>query len=248
MRGHAQGPITKLSDLLPTPVLRVQQQIVLTEGDSFSFRLTASNEEPVLLRICAHVDVASTTGTTSVLLGTPTNDDEYIAAGDITETATGFATEKKFLIQEDTTLVAVMTSVAIAASKALTISAITAANTQTVVIGGQTYTFNTSLTDTANNVLIGADATAMGGNLAAAINGAAGAGTLYGTGTVANASVTAVNAAGVVTVTAKVAGTAGNSIAISETLTNSAWAGGATTLSGGEAANSGAQVTLCLDV
>lgn len=247
MRGHAQGPFTAISADLLKPVLRVQQQIVLTEGSSFSLRLSASESEPVLLRINANVTVAATTGSNSVLLGTPDNDDLYIAAGDIDEEATGFATEKKFLIVADTTLVALMTSAAIAASKALTISAITAANTQTVVIGGQTYTFNTSLTDTANNVLIGVDVTAMGDNLAAAINGAAGAGTLYGTGTVANTSVTAVAALGVVTVTAKVAGTAGNSIAISETLTNSAWAGGATTLSGGEAANSGASVTLLLD-
>lgn len=247
MRGHSQGPFTKITALTPTPCNRVQQQIVLTEGDSVSIRLTASPTEPVLLRICANVDVAATTGANSVLLGTPANASAYLAAGDVDEETLGFATEKKFLINADTTLVAAMASAAVAAAKALTISAITGANTQTVTINGQVYTFNTALTDTANNVLIGADATAMGDNLAAAINAGAGAGTTYGTGTVANAAVTATAALGVVTVTAITPGTGGNAVTISETLTNSAWAGGATTLSGGEAANSGAQVTLLLD-
>lgn len=248
MRGHAKGPFAAISSLLAVPVLCVQQQVVLTEGESFSFRLHASEEQPVFLRINAYTKVAATTGANSVIMGTPDNDDAYLAAGDIDEEATGFATEKKFLITEDITIIGSMTSAAIAASKALTISDITGADTQTVTIGATTYTFNTVLTDTANNVLIGADVTAMAANLVAAINAAAGAGTLYGTGTVANASVTATSLAGVVTVTARTPGTAGNAIVIGETLTNGAWAGGATTLSGGEAANSGAEVILFLDV
>lgn len=248
MRGHARGPFGSVSAVQPLPVLRVQKQVKLTPNDVISFQIQASATAPVVLRILPWVRTAAAGGTNIVKLGTAANDDAYIEAGDVDEETTGFATEKKFALVADTTLIATMVSAAIAATKALTISAITAANTQTVVIGGQTYTFNTSLTDTANNVLIGADATAMGANLAAAINGSAGAGTTYGTGTVANASVTASAALGVVTVTAITPGTAGNDIAIAETLTNSAWAGGALFLTGGEALDTVAETWLFLDV
>lgn len=64
-------------------------------------------------------------------------------------------------------------------------------NTQTVTIDGHVYTFNTVLGG-ANSVLIGANTLATLQNLKAAINGAAGAGTIYGIGTAANTSVTCV--------------------------------------------------------
>ncbi len=244
MRGHAKGPFSTQSNL------RVQNVIILTPGDSSEVYIEASALNPVFLRVNCNVDAVMSTGTNSLLVGNSVTPNAYIAAGDVDETTLGLATEKRFVLVESVTLVAALTSAAIAASKALTISAITAADTQTVSIGGQVYTFHTSLsgfTATPNAVLIGADATAMGANLAAAINAGAGAGTTYGTGTVANASVTASANAGVVTVTAIVAGTAGNSVVLAETLTNSAWAGGATALSGGQAANTTGQITVFLD-
>lgn len=247
MRGHAKGPFNNVDVAQTNPVLRVQKQMHLTPGDALSVQIEASATEPVLLRIQANVQTALTTGTNSLIVGTASNDDAYLEAADTTLGSTGFNTEKKFLLVEPTTLIAQLTSAAIAASKALTISAITAANTQTVSIGGQTYTFNSALTNTANNVLIGADATAMGNNLAAAINAGTGSGTTYGAGTVANASVTATANAGVVTVTARTAGTAGNAVVIAETLTNASWAGGATTLSGGAAADTAGSVWLFID-
>jgi len=64
----------------------------------------------------------------------------------------------------------------------------------TVTVGATTYTFTTTV-DAANEVLIGATASDTLDNLIAAVNAGAGAGTLYGAGTVANASATA--AAGV---------------------------------------------------
>jgi len=77
------------------------------------------------------------------------------------------------------------------AQSTITSTGVALTNGDTVTIGGQTYTFQTSLTDTANFVLIGANASASLDNLKSAINATAGAGTTYGTGTVANASVTA---------------------------------------------------------
>ncbi len=94
--------------------------------------------------------------------------------------------------------------------------------TKTVTIGTQTYTFVAALTGAANEVKQGANATATLANLAAAVNGGAGAGSAYGTGTVANPDVTALAAASTVTFTAKVAGTNGNLLA---TTTNDAGMG-----------------------
>lgn len=244
MRGHARGPFGTNSNL------RVQNVIILGPGDVVQLPVEASPTDPVLLKITPYIASAITGGNVSLLVGNPSSENAYLASGDTTPGTPGLATEKKYVLLASTTLIAKLVATAIAASKALTITAITGADTQTVTIGGQTYTLHTSLsgfTSTPNAVLIGADATAMGNNLAAAINGGAGAGTVYGTGTVANASVTATAAAGVVTATAKVAGSGGNSIAIAETLTNGAWAGGATTLSGGADAASNGQAMLFMD-
>lgn len=242
-RGHAHGPYSTESNL------EVQNVLILNVGDTKQVQLKASPIEPVYLRVTPYTQVALTSATNSLLLGYTGTLNAYLDTGDSTPGTQGtLSTTKRFVVTADTTLIATLASVSVTASKALTISAITSANTQTVVIGGQTYTFNTSLTNTANNVLIGVAAGNMGDNLAAAINAGAGAGTLYGTGTVANASVSAVsNGSGVVTVTALTAGAGGNSIAISETLTNSAWSGGATVLSGGLTASTVGQMFVFLD-
>jgi hypothetical protein len=119
---------------------------------------------------------------------------------------------------------------AAAAVGTLTLSDNAAAD-ETVVIGDRTYTFKVTAA-AANQVKVGADASASIDNLIAAINGAAGAGTLYGTGTVAHALVTAAAGAGdTMVVTAKTKGTAGNAIATTETMGDGAW--GAVTLASG---------------
>lgn len=118
------------------------------------------------------------------------------------------------------------------ASGSLTITASNAVNDETVTIGSRVYTWKTTLTGAANEVKIGTDEDVSRDNLIAAINAAAGAGTLYGTGTVAHANVAASSGgAGVVTVTAKAGGTGGNKYATTETMTNGSW--GAATLTGG---------------
>lgn len=94
------------------------------------------------------------------------------------------------------------------------------ANNDTVTVGTVTYTFKTGAVAGANEVLVGASATASAANLVAAINAGAGIGATYGSGTVVNPDVTATAAAGVVTALAKVAGTAGNSIALAESGTD----------------------------
>jgi len=82
------------------------------------------------------------------------------------------------------------------------------------------------------DVLIGADLAATAANLTAAINKGNGEGVVYGTGTVANADVSAEQLpSNQVLVTALVAGAAGNSIASTETCANAAWSGA--TLAGG---------------
>jgi hypothetical protein len=121
------------------------------------------------------------------------------------------------------------------AAKTLTISGV-AKDGETVTIDTTDYTFVDALTSpaVANEVLVEATAEAAIDNLVAAATGGAGAGTKYGTGTVAHTTVdvTKVSASTVVA-TAKDIGFAGNSIAIDESMDNGSWAAGATALSGG---------------
>jgi hypothetical protein len=87
-------------------------------------------------------------------------------------------------------------------------------DTATVVIGGITYTFETGALDAAFKVLSGADLTAAAENLAAAVNAQSLADTLFDAATFPNPVVSAVAAAGVVTLTARVPGTGGNAITL----------------------------------
>lgn len=117
-----------------------------------------------------------------------------------------------------------------AATQTLTLTGLPLAD-ETVTIGDRVYTWKAALTGS-NQVLIGADASASLDNLIAAVNGAAGAGTTYGTGTVTHAYATAAAGAGdTMVVTARTPGTVGNELASTETLTNGSW--GAATFAGG---------------
>lgn len=104
-----------------------------------------------------------------------------------------------------------------------------------VTLGSQTYTFKTSLSGAAYEILIGASADASLTNLASAINATAGAGTTYGTGTVINpnATSTATPTAHVLTITATATGVAGNLVATVCTTTHLSFSG--QTLTGGTA-------------
>lgn len=155
-------------------------------------------------------------------------------------------------------LVPATRSTAVNASKVLTFSGVGTAN-DTITIGGVVYTLKATVTTTANEVLIGASAAATAANLTAAINGAAGGGTTYGSLTAPHPSVYATVSGADVTVSAREPGLAGNSIAIAESGTGTAWAGGATALSGGtggaaaigivtQAVASGASTTMTVPV
>jgi len=106
---------------------------------------------------------------------------------------------------------------------------------QTVTIGGTTYTFETTLGSSPDEVQI--DSTSAANtltNLADAIDGTGAAGTNYSSGTTANSSVSATASGSTLTLTASQAGTGGNTIA-----TTSTWGTfGAGTLTGGSAAAS----------
>lgn len=113
----------------------------------------------------------------------------------------------------------------------------------TVTIGADTYTFVAAASDlvatTANQVVIGSSVQATLQNLQAAVNGTGGAGTTYSAATVLNsaAEISNVNG-GSATIQAALPGTAGNTIAISTTITDTSggFAGGVSDLGGGTAA------------
>ena len=127
----------------------------------------------------------------------------------------------------------------------------------TVTIGNESYTFVSSAPTAANQVMLGGTVQDTLNHLQEAVNNGpngTGAGTDYGTGTVANtsATITAVSG-GQATVTASTLGTTGNSIGISATLSNGESGGvvGADNLSGGGASvslNSAADAQQALTV
>ncbi len=123
------------------------------------------------------------------------------------------------------------TVVLVRASGVLTITAIPL-DTETVTIGGKVYTFQTTLTDSDGNVLIGADEVSAALNLSRAINLGAGSGSLYAASMTKNnhADVASV-AAGVMTVLARMNGIHGNLIDTTETSSVGSW--GAAVMAGG---------------
>ena len=104
-------------------------------------------------------------------------------------------------------------------------------DTETVVIGSTTYTFNTAVGG-ANSVLIGVSLSVSIDNLINAVNLGTGIGTVYGTGTVVNAEASA-SAFEEDTLVARslIDGTPGNTILSTTTVTGATWSGA--TLSGG---------------
>lgn len=97
-------------------------------------------------------------------------------------------------------------------------------NTETVVIDTKTYTFQTTLTDTDGNVLIGGTTEASIDNLVAAINLASGSGTTYAASMIVHPTAQASKDSS--TVLRAIAKTQGlEDLATTETLTNGSWDG-----------------------
>jgi len=116
-----------------------------------------------------------------------------------------------------------VSSFMVASQGTLTLGGAAPANDETMTVGAQVYTWKTTLTGAADEIKIGATIDDSIDNFVYAINAGIGAGTLYGTGTTANASVTAAKTSGTVaTLTAKIAGTVGDAIATTETMVDAA--------------------------
>jgi len=140
------------------------------------------------------------------------------------------AVEKKRVLRCVFSLVDVTVPAAVAATGTLT-NATNFLNTETVTIDGKVYTFQTTLTNVDGNVQIGATVADSHANLAAAINLDGVAGTDYAAAMTIHPTVFAIDTATTTVVTAKIAGTAGNAIATTETTATGSWGGA--TLSGG---------------
>lgn len=139
---------------------------------------------------------------------------------------------------------------AVAASGKLVSTGTRVSDGEKVTIGTTVYTFKTALTNpaVAYEVLIGANTGAQATNLVAAIMGTAGAGTTYGTGTVAHTLVSAAVAdTDDVALTAKTKGVAGNAIATSDDSDQLSWAETAETLEGGIDGTVGVTNEICAD-
>jgi hypothetical protein len=151
----------------------------------------------------------------------------------------------------------VSASAAVAAANTLISAAsgaVAPSDAEFVRIGSTTYTFKTVLTGAANEVLIGSTANARDAlyNLKAAVNCAADVGVLFGTGTTANADITATDlTTSRLLLVAKAAGVAGNTLVATKTSTTLSFSH-ASTFTGGVAGdpsdtNLPVTVTLGLD-
>jgi hypothetical protein len=108
-----------------------------------------------------------------------------------------------------------------AASVLLTSDATTVSNNDTITIGGVVYTFKTTLTGAANEILIGANAAANLTNLQSALNLGGTIGTDYGTGTVINPLVAGgTKTATTLLLTARDLTVSGRAIAVSKSATH----------------------------
>lgn len=136
------------------------------------------------------------------------------------------------LVVTDATGAITRLGAAVAAHGTLTSTGVAPSNADTLTIGTRTYTFKTTLTGAAHEVLIGASAAIALSNLKAAINGLTGAGATYTAATLPHAAVTA----GTLTettlaVSAQAGGTAGNALASTKVAVTLSWGGA--TLTGG---------------
>lgn len=106
-------------------------------------------------------------------------------------------------------------------------------NGQTLTIDGKVYTFQTTLTNADGNIFIGANAAATIVNIAAAVTLGTGSGTKYAAATTLHPTCLATDGSGdTVVISSKRRGTSGNSLTVSETMSNATLSSG--TLSGGD--------------
>jgi len=193
--------------------------------------------------MAAHEDVtkdASTRAEVDLDLATNPTHGDWIEVGDTEDGGQRYNFKTSLLGASEAILTLTGAIVpGVHAVNVLTVSGGNIVDGDTVTIGARVYTWVAALTGGTGDpdeVLIGvSDATALD-NLKSAINATAGAGTEYGTGTVAHADVVAItNDDTTQAIQARVPGVAANSIATTETGDNIAWAD--TTLGGGTGAS-----------
>lgn len=101
----------------------------------------------------------------------------------------------------------------------LTLGGAIPSDTETIDVGGQVYTWKTTLSGAADEILIGITIDDCVDNITYGINAGIGEGVLYGTGTVTNLRATAAKTAATTTViTSIVYGTYGDTVATTETM------------------------------
>jgi len=139
----------------------------------------------------------------------------------------------------------------VAASGKMVSTGTLASDAETVTVGTVVYTLKTALSadpTVAYEVLLGANTGATASNLVAAINGTAGEGTTYGTGTeehpLASGAVTDTDD---VTITADTKGTAGNSIVTEDDSDQISWDNADVALVGGIDGTVGVANEFCAD-
>jgi hypothetical protein len=179
--------------------------------------LTTSHSTPVALPINAYQAQLTTDGSHNLS-----------QSATLPDPATNGIIGQRHVVQAESIVAA-----ATAATATLTNDGTNVSDSDTVVINGVTYTFQSSLTNSAGHVKIGASAAASMTNLFHAINASGGvSGTDYAASCITNTSVVATNpTATTVVLTAIAAGAAANAFATTETSSHLAFGG--VTMSGG---------------
>lgn len=200
-------------------------------------------KHPLLLEFFAHVVTAFNAATANnISVGSTQNGSEFLLASDITAGTIGFYpaanANKKYVVSANTPIY-------VRASGNFSTGTLTSNNTQvtaadTVTINGLVYTFVSSIGTTPGNVLLQTNADTSLTNLAASLNGSAGAGTTYIAQTSATGVTSSAVSAHAIVVTSAVGGTTGNSIGASKSAATLTWSGlSSAKLSGGTDATAG---------
>lgn len=205
----------------------------------------ATTTNPIQIEVSCQIVTAFNAGTSNVLtVGTTAAlANQWLGSSDITEGTPGYYPASnavaKFRLTDITQVYAKYNGNF--ATGTLTSNNTNVSNDVTVTIGSTVYTFKTTLGTTTGNVLIGADADASLLNLIRAINFSGTPGTDY-VGSAANSQVSAATSvtSHAFAVTALTSGTGANSIATTETAAGAILAWGASTLTGGTTATTGA--------
>lgn len=207
----SQGSLTELAT-----------SVITQDGNNVPLQIPLAHAGTPVIKIRS-TDAGDDTGTLTFANSANIIDGETVTIGDqVYRFKNTLAQANDVLIEADTD-----------ASGTITLSN-NPADGGTFVLGSVTYTFKDTLTGAANEIKIGADAATTLDNIKSAVNASAGAGTAYGTGTVANPDASATtNTDTTQLFVATASGAAGNSVVFTESATNTT-VDGSGTLFGGD--------------